>query len=70
MENGSTFPYCRKAIKTDEVTQKGKPARDWSCGLKGVGRLRRKIHGAVFPRPDDEGFGPQSGPPQAAEKSL
>ncbi len=26
MENGSTFPYCRKTIKTDGVTQKGKPA--------------------------------------------
>ena len=57
MENGSTFPYCRKTIKTDEVTQKGKPARDWSCGFKGVGRLRRKIHGVAFPRPDDESFG-------------
>ena len=29
MENGSTFPYCRKTIKTDEVTQKGKPAPYW-----------------------------------------
>ncbi len=26
MENGSTFPYCRRTIKTDGVTQKGKPA--------------------------------------------
>ncbi len=57
MENGSTFPYCRKAIKTDGVTQKGKPARDWMCGFKGVGRLRRQIHEAVFPRPDNESFG-------------
>jgi hypothetical protein len=70
MENGSIFPYCRKTIKTDEVTQKGKPARDWSCGFKGVGRLRRKIHGAVFPRPEYESSGSQSGPPHAAKKSL
>ena len=70
MENGSTFPYCRRTIKTDGVTQKGKPARVWMCGFKGVGSLRRKIHGGVFPRPDDESFGSQSGPSQAAEKSL
>ena len=57
MENGSTFPYCRKTIKTDGVTQKGKPAHDWSCGFKGVGRFRRQIRGAVFLRPDDESFG-------------
>jgi hypothetical protein len=70
MENGSILPYCRQTIKTDGVTQKGKPAPDWMWGFKGVGRLRRKIHGAVFPRPDDESFGSQSGPPQAAKKSL
>ena len=70
MENGSTFPYCRKAIKTDGVTQKGKPARDWTCGFKGVGRFRRQIPGAAFPRPDDDHFGEQSGPPHAAKKSL
>ena len=70
MENGSTFPYCQLAIKTDGVTQEGKPAPDWTWGFKGVGRSRRKTHGAVFPRPDDEGFGPQSGPSQAAKKSL
>ena len=58
MENGSTFPYCRRTIKTDGVTQKGRTAHDWKCGFKGVGRLRRKIHGVVFLRPDDEGFGP------------
>ena len=58
MENGSTFPYCRKAIKTDGVTQKGKPTIYWLCWFKGVERSRRKIHGAVFSRPDDEGFGP------------
>jgi hypothetical protein len=57
MENGSTFPYCRKAIKTDGVTQKGRPAHDWMCGFKGVGRLRRKIHEVAFPRPDVESFG-------------
>jgi hypothetical protein len=57
MENGSIFPYCRRTIKTDGVTQKGKPAIDWKWWLKGVGRLRRKIHGAAFPRPDDESFG-------------
>ena len=57
MENGSTFPYCRKATKTDGVTQKGKPASDWKWGFKGVGRFRRQIRGAVFPRPDDESFG-------------
>ena len=44
MENGSTFPYCRTTIKTDGVTQKGKPASDWSWRFKGVGRLRRQIH--------------------------
>ena len=70
MENGSTFPYCRKTIKTDGVTQKGKPASDWSWRFKGVGSLRRKIHGGAFPRPDDESFGSQSGPPHAAKKSL
>jgi len=70
MENGSTFPYCRKTIKTDGVTQKGKPARHWMCGFKGVGRLRRQIHGAAFPRPDDESFGSQSGPSHAVKKSL
>ena len=57
MENGSTFPYCRKTTKTDGVTQKGKPARDRMCGFKGVGRLRRQIHGAAFLRPDNESFG-------------
>jgi hypothetical protein len=57
MENGSTFPYCRKTTKTDGVTQKGKPARDWMCGFKGVGRLRRQIHEAAFLRPDNESFG-------------
>ena len=68
MENGSIFPYCRKTIKTDGVTQKGKPA---SAGrFKGVGGLRRQIHGAAFPRPDDESSGSQSGPPHAAKKSL
>ena len=70
MENGSTFPYCRRTIKTDGVTQKGMPVHDRKCGFKGVGSLRRKIHGGAFPRPDDEGFGPQSGGSQAAEKSL
>ncbi len=70
MENGSTFPYCRRTTKTDGVTQKGKPARDWKCGFKGVGRFRRQIHGAAFPRPDDESFGSSSGPAQAAKKSL
>jgi len=70
MENGSTFPYCRRTTKTDGVTQKGKPAPDWTWGFKGVGSLRRKIHGGVFPRPDDESFGSQSGPSQAAKKSL
>ena len=70
MENGSTFPYCRKTTKTDGVTQKGKPALDWTWGLKGVGRSRRKIHGAAFLRPDDESFGSQSGPSHAAKKSL
>jgi hypothetical protein len=70
MENGSTFPYCRKTTKTDGVTQKGKPALDWMWGLKGVGRSRRKIHGAAFPRPDDESFGSQSGLSHAAKKSL
>ena len=49
MENGSTFPYCRRAIKTDGVTQEGKPAADWSWRFKEVGRSRRKIHGAVNP---------------------
>jgi hypothetical protein len=45
MENGSIFPYCRQTIKTDGVTQKGKPA---SAGrFKGVEGLRRQIHGAV-----------------------
>ncbi len=38
MENGSTFPYCRKTIKTDGVTQKGKPAPYW-MGVQG----RRKV---------------------------
>ena len=47
MENGSTFPYCRKTIKTDGVTQEGKPASDRKWGFKGVGRSRRQIHGAV-----------------------
>jgi hypothetical protein len=70
MENGSTFPYCRKTTKTDGVTQKGKPARDRMCGFKGVGRLRRQIHGAAFLRPDNESFGSQSGPSPAAKKSL
>jgi hypothetical protein len=70
MGNGSTFPYRREAIKTDGVTQKGKPALDWLWGFKGVGRLGRKIRQAVFPRPDDESFGSQSGPSHAAKKSL
>ena len=71
MENGSIFPYCRKTIKTDGVTQKGKPAPDWTWGFKGVGRFRRQIHGAVFPRPDDEGSGPQSESiPGCQEKPL
>ena len=70
MENGSTFPYCRKAIKTDGVTQKGKAAADWTWRFKGVGRSRRQTHGAAFLRPDDESFGSQSAPPQAAKKSL
>jgi len=70
MENGSTFPYCRRTTKTDGVTQKGKPAPDWTWGFKGVGSLRRKIHGGAFPRPDDESFGSQSGLSHAAKKSL
>ena len=70
MESGPTFPHCRQTTKTDGVTQKGKPARDWTCGFKGVGSLRRKIHGGAFPRSDDESFGSQSGPSQAAKKSL
>ena len=70
MENGSTFPYCRKAIKTDGVTQKGRWAHQWTCGFKVVGRFRRQIHEAVFLRPDDESSGSQSGPPHAAKKSL
>ena len=70
MENGSTFPYCQQAIKTDGVTQEGKPASDRKWRFKGVGRSRRQIHGAVFPRPDDKSFGSQSGPSQAAKKSL
>ncbi len=57
MENGSTFPYCRRTIKTDGVTQKGKPSADWKWRFKGVGRVRRKIHELAFPRPDDESFG-------------
>ena len=57
MGNGSTFPYRHATIKTDGVTQEGKPASDRKWGFKGVGRSRRKIHGAVFPRPDDESFG-------------
>jgi len=70
MENGSTFPYCRKSTKTDGVTQEGRPSTDWTWWFKGVGRARRKIHESVFPRPDDEGFGPQSGRSHTAEKSL
>ena len=57
MENGSIFPYCRTTIKTDGVTQKGKPAFDWMWRFKGVGRFHRQIRGIVFPRPDDESFG-------------
>lgn len=70
MENGSTFPYCRRTIKTDGVTQKGRPVHHRMCGFKGVGSPRRKIHGGAFPRPDDEAFGLQSGRSQAAKKSL
>ena len=70
MENGSTFPYCQQTIKTDGVTQEGKPASDRKWGFKGVGRLRRKTHGVAFPRPDDDDFGQQSGRSQAAKKSL
>ena len=69
MENGSIFPYCRRTTKTDGVTQKGRPAP--AGGFKGVGSLRRKIHGGVFPRPDDEGSGPQSESiPGCQEKPL
>src|SRR5215510_2476409 len=71
MENGSTFPYCRRTIKTDGVTQKGSPARDWTCGFKGVGRSCRQIRRAAFPRPDDESFGSQRGAiPGCQEKPL
>ena len=71
MENGSTFPYCRRTIKTDGVTQKGRPSPDWMWGFKGVGRARRKIHELAFPRPDDEGSGPQSESiPGCQEKPL
>ena len=70
MDNGSTFPYRRKTIKTDGVTQKDRSVYDWKCRFKGVGSLRRQIRGGAFPRPDDESFGSQSGPPHAAEKSL
>ena len=71
MENGSTFPYCRRTIKTDGVTQEGRPAPDWKWGFKGVGRARRKIRGFAFPRPDDEGSGPQSESiPGCQEKPL
>ena len=69
MENGSIFPYCRQTIKTDGVTQKGRPAP--AGGFKGVGRARRKIHELAFPRPDDEGSGPQSESiPGCQEKPL
>ena len=70
MGNGSTFPYQQETTKTDGVTQKGRPAPDWLWGFKGVGRPGRKIRRVAFPRPDDEGFGPQSGSSQAAKKSL
>jgi hypothetical protein len=70
MDNGSIFPYRRETTKTDGVTQEGRPSPDWKWGFKGVGRLRRKIHGAAFPRPDDESFGSQSGRSHAAKKSL
>ena len=45
MDNGSTFPYRRKTIKTDGVTQKDRSVYDWKCRFKGVERSRRKTHG-------------------------
>jgi hypothetical protein len=36
-------------VMSEEVTQKGKPARDWMCGFKAVGRFSRQIRRAVNP---------------------
>ncbi len=36
-------------VMSEEVTQKSKPARDWMCGSKLVGRFSRQIRRAVNP---------------------
>ena len=36
-------------VTSFEVTQKGKPARRWTCGLKLVGRSSRQIRKAINP---------------------
>ena len=36
-------------VMSKEGTQKGKPARDWMCGFKLVGRFSRQIRRAVNP---------------------
>ncbi len=36
-------------VISEEVTQKSKPARDWMCGFKPVGRSPRQIQEVVNP---------------------
>ena len=43
------FLNCIVRVINKGVTQKSKPARDWMCGSKVVGRSPRQIRGAVNP---------------------
>ncbi len=42
------FLNCIVRVINKGVTQKSKPARDWMCGFKVVGRFPRQIRGAVI----------------------
>jgi hypothetical protein len=43
------FRNCIMRVIIEEGTQKGKPAHDWMCGFKPVGRFSRQIRRAVNP---------------------
>ena len=43
------FLNCIMRVINGEVTQKSKPAHDWMCGFKPVGRFSRQVQRVINP---------------------